>query len=270
MRLLPVTLAIALSFSPMTISVKPRHSAISVKPRHSAIAAELAEIENRGKITIAVKDNLRPLGYKDSQDNLIGLEIDIARRLAEEILGDADSVNLVPVSNQDRLKVVIDEEVDIAIARVSDTPSRRRIVDLSPYYYLDGTGIITKDITFTKADDLITGTIAVLYNSATIAVVRKRLPEAKLVGVASYQEALNLLEAGKIDAFAGDRTVLAGWKQEYPQYQLLPERLSGEPLCIVIPKGLQYESLRSKIYKALLDWRKSGWLQERIEYWGLP
>ena len=252
MRLLPVTLAIALLASPM------------------AIAAELTEIEDRGKITIAVKDNLRPLGYKDSQDNLVGLEIDIARRLAEEILGDADSVNLVPVNNKDRLKVVIDEKVDIAIARVSDTPSRRRIVDLSPYYYLDGTGIITKDNRFAKTDDLITGTIALLYNSTTIAVVRNRLPQAKLVGVASYQEALNLLEAGKIDAFAGDRTVLAGWEQEYSQYQLLPERLSGEPLCIVMPKGLQYESLRSKIYKALLDWRKSGWLQERIEYWGLP
>ena len=252
MRLLPVTLAIALWSSPM------------------AIAAELAEIENRGKITIAVKDNLRPLGYKDSQDNLIGLEIDIARRLAEEILGDADAVNLVPVSNQDRLKVVIDDEVDIAIARVSDTPSRRRIVHLSPHYYLDGTGIITKDITFAKADDLITGTIALLYNSTTIAVVRQRLPRAKLVGVASYQEALNLLEIGEVDAFAGDLTVLAGWEQEYPQYQLLPERLSGEALCIVMPKGLQYQSLRSKIYNALADWRKSGWLQERIEYWGLP
>ena len=252
MRLLPVTLAIALLASPM------------------AIAAELTEIEDRGKITIAVKDNLRPLGYKDNQDNLVGLEIDIARRLAEEILGDADSVNLVPVNNKDRLKVVIDEKVDIAIARVSDTPSRRRIVDLSPYYYLDGTGIITKDNTFAKTDDLITGTIALLYNSTTIAVVRNRLPQAKLVGVASYQEALNLLEAGKIDAFAGDRTVLVGWEQEYSQYQLLPERLSGEPLCIAMPKGLQYESLRSKIYKALLDWRKSGWLQERIEYWGLP
>ena len=252
MRLLPVTLAIALFSSPM------------------AIAAELAEIENRGKITIAVKDNLRPLGYKDSQDNLIGLEIDIARRLAEEILGDADSVNLVPVSNQDRLKVVIDDEVDIAIARVSDTPSRRRIVDLSPHYYLDGTGIITKDITFAKADDLRTGRIAVLYNSTTIAVVRQRLPQAELVGVASYQEALDLLEAQEVNAFAGDRTVLAGWQQEYSQYQLLPERLSGEPLCIVMPKGIQYQPLRNKIYNALLDWHKSGWLQERIEYWGLP
>ena len=258
MRLLSL---FAIAFFPLTISINSQDF---------AIAAELAEIENRGKITIAVKDNLRPLGYRDSQDNLVGLEIDLARRLAAEILGNADAVKLVPVSNQDRLKLVIEDQVDIAIARVSDTSARRRIVELSPYYYLDGTGIITKDITFTKADDLYHSTIAILDDSATIAVVRRRLPQAKLVGVASYQEALNLLEAGEVNAFAGDLTVLAGWQQEYPQYRLLPERLSGEPLCIVMPKGLQYQSLRSKIYNTLLDWRKSGWLQERIEYWGLP
>ncbi|MEM9273539.1 MAG: transporter substrate-binding domain-containing protein [Cyanobacteria bacterium P01_F01_bin.143] len=257
-------------FTTLAIAVFSFPMMISTTSRHIAIAAELAEIQKRGHITIAVKDNLRPLGYKDSQNNIIGLEIDIARRLAADILGDQDSVKLVPVNNQDRLKVVIDDQVDIAIARVTDTSSRRRIVDLSPYYYLDGTGIITKDITFAKANDLMTGTIALLYNSSTIAVIRKRLPQAKLVGVASYQEALDLLESGKVNAFAGDRTVLAGWEQEYSQYRLLPERLSGEPLCIVMPKGLQYKSLRSEIYNALLDWRKSGWLQERIEYWGLP
>ncbi|ELS02227.1 periplasmic component of amino acid ABC-type transporter/signal transduction system [Xenococcus sp. PCC 7305] len=260
MRLFPVTLAIAVLAGPILFS--PR-------PQNSAIAAELAEIQNRGKITIAVKDNLRPLGYRDQQENLIGLEIDIARRLATEILGDADAVNLVPVQNKDRLKVVINDDVDIAIANVTDTSSRRRLVALSPYYYLDGTGIITKDITFAKVNDLMAGTIAVLYNSSTIAVIRERLPQAKLVGVASYQEALELLEDGKVDAFAGDRTVLAGWEQEYSQYRLLWERLSGEALCIVMPKGLQYESLRSKINNAVLDWRESGWLQERIKYWGL-
>ena len=60
MRLFPL---FAIAFFPLTISINfPLF----------AIAAELAEIENRGKITIAVKDNLRPLGYKDDQDNLIG------------------------------------------------------------------------------------------------------------------------------------------------------------------------------------------------------
>lgn len=232
----------------------------------SLSAAELAEIKERGKLIVAVKDNTRPLGFTDNKGNLIGLEIDIARRLAKDILGDANAIVLQPVNNKDRLKAVIDEEVDIAIARVSDTPSRRRIVDLSTYYYLDGTGIVTKDVTVAPNN----AEIAVLYDSETIAVVRDRFPDAQLVGVNSYQEALNLLESDRVRAFAADMSVLTGLVQEYPQYKLLPERLSGAALSIVMPKGLQHKELQLAVDRAISDWRESGWLQERIEYWGLP
>ena len=236
----------------------------------SISAAELAQIQRRGKLIVAVKDNTRPLGFVNDEGNLTGLEIEIARRLAKEILGDEDAVVLQPVTNQDRLKAVIDEQADLAIARVSDTPSRRRIVDLSSYYYLDGTGIVTKDVTVANVAGLTTAKIALLYDSETIAVVRDRLPNAQLIGVKSYQEALSLLENNQVQAFAGDITVLTGWVQEYPQYKLLPERLSGEALCIVMPKGLQHKELQLTVDKAISQWHKSGWLQERIEYWGLP
>lgn len=233
-------------------------------------ATELAEIEQRGKIIVAVKDNTRPLGYLNEQGNLAGLEIDLARRLAKDILGNENAVILKPVTNQDRLKVILDNQVDIVIARVSDTAARRRIVDLSSYYYLDGTGILTQDVTVANADGLSKSKIAVLYGSATIAIVRDRLPDAQLIGVKSYQEALSLLESKQVRAFAGDITVLTGWIQEYPQYKLLPEKLSGESLCIVMPKGLQHKELHLAVDRAIALWRKSGWLQERINYWGLP
>jgi polar amino acid transport system substrate-binding protein len=234
------------------------------------VAAELEQIKNRGQLIVAVKDNLRPLGFIDQSGNLVGLEIDLARRLAQEILGDAEAVKLQPVTNQNRLKVILEDRVDLVIARVTDTPSRRRLVDLSPYYYLDGTGLITKNPSINNLEELGKAKIAVLYNSATIAVIRSKLPKAQLIGVNSYQEALNLLEINQADAFTGDLTILTGWKQEYPQYKLLPARLSGEALCIVIPKGLQYQELREKVNQAVSNWQQSGWLQERIEYWGLP
>ncbi|MCU0535088.1 MAG: transporter substrate-binding domain-containing protein [Hydrococcus sp. Prado102] len=236
----------------------------------SSKAAELEEIMRRGQLIVAVKDNLRPLGFYDERGNLQGLEIDIARRLAKEILGSADAIVLKPVTNQERLQVILDNQVDIVIARIATTPSRDRLVDFSDYYYLDGTGIVTKNPTLQKLDDLATGKIAVLKNSSTIAVVRSELPNARLIGVDSYQEALTLLEAGQADAFAADNSVLTGWVQEYPQYRQLPVRLSGDALCIAIPKGLQYSSLHQKINTAIARWQKSGWLRERATYWGLP
>lgn len=235
----------------------------------STSAREWSQIKSQGKLKVAVKNNLRPLGFINEAGELVGLEIDIARKLAVELLSDPDAIALMAVNNQERLPVVLADEVDLAIARVTVTTSRRRVVDFSPYYYLDGTGIVTKNNQIKNADNLSFSKIAVLNNSATIAVIRNRLPEATLIGVDSYQAALDLMENEQVEAFASDRSILTGLIQEDPRYQLLPERLSGVALGIVMPRGLQYQELRTKVNKAIAGWKKSGWLQERIEYWGL-
>ncbi|HEY9742491.1 MAG TPA: transporter substrate-binding domain-containing protein [Coleofasciculaceae cyanobacterium] len=235
-----------------------------------AWSAELQEIQERGRLIVAVKDNLRPLGFRDPAGNLQGLEIDIAKRLAEELLGKPDAVMLQPVKNIDRLNVVWQGKVDLTIARVTATSSRYRLVDLSRPYYLDSTGLVRKEASIAKLSDLATKTIAVLKGSNTIAVVKYASPTSKLVGVDSYEEARSLLENGSASAFAADNSVLTGWVQEYPEYRLLPEQLSGEALCIVMPKGLQYTKLQARVNEAIARWQASGWLAERVAAWGLP
>ena len=241
---------------------------LAIKPP-SIVAREWSEIESEGELKVAVKDNLRPLGFTDENGRLMGLEIDIARKLGSELLGNVSAVKFLAVDNKERLQLVLEDEVDIAIARVVVTNSRSRIVDFSPYYYLDGTSMVTKNSAIKNIDGLIRSKIAVLNNSATIAVVRNKLPHATLIGVDSYQAALELLETNQANAFAGDRSVLTGWIQEYPSYRLLPERLSGAALAVVMPKGLQYKELRSQVNRAIANWKKSGWLEERIKFWGL-
>ncbi len=236
----------------------------------SVRGAELEKIKRRGSLIVAVKDNLRPLGFRDATGNLQGLEIDIAKHLAEELLGKPDAVVLKPVKNIDRLNVVLEGQVDLTIAKVTGNESRSRLVFLSNPYYLDGTGLVTKDASVTKLADLTTATIAVIKGSSTIPVVKYALPTAKLVGVDSYEAARELLENGAARAFAADNSVLTGWVQEYPQYRMLPERLSGEALCIVMPKGVQYAKLQQRVNEAIARWQASGWLAERIAAWGLP
>lgn len=90
------------------------------------------------------------------------------------------------------------------------------------------------------------------------------------MGVDSYQQARSLLESKAAIAFAADSSVLTGWVQQYPQYRLLALRLSTEPLSVVMPKGLQYEPLRRRINNAIARYLQQGWLQQRIQYWGLP
>lgn len=232
-------------------------------------AADLDTIRRRGYLIVAVKDNLPPLGFQDPSGTLQGLEIDLARQLAAELLGRPDAVELRPVSNQERLAALLADEVDVVIARMTLTASRARLVDFSETYYLDGTALITRDSTIQRTAHLRRRAIAVLENSSTIAVVRSRLPQAQLVGVRSYQDALTLMESGQVAAFAADASVLIGWAQGNPNYQVLPERLSGEPLAIAMPRGHRYQSLRQRVNQTVLRLRETGWLGDRIRFWGL-
>ena len=233
-------------------------------------ATEWETIQQRGYLIVAVKDNLRPLGFRDAGGNLQGLEIDIARRLAAELLGNSEAVRFQPVSNQQRLSAVLEGNVDLAIARISLTEMRLRIVSFSDPYYLDGTGLVTKEPSVQQLQDLDRQTVAVLNDSSTIADLRYFLPTAKAIGVESYQEALTLLESGAASAFAADASVLAGWVQEFPNYRLLPKLISGEALAVAMPKGLQYDQLRQRVNRAIARWKAEGWLKERARYWGLP
>jgi polar amino acid transport system substrate-binding protein len=226
-----------------------------------------------GQLIIGVKENLRPMGFRAPSGQLQGFEIDIARRLAQELLGTEQSktaVVLQPVLNQERLPALLERKVTLIIARMTATSLRSRLVSFSIPYYLDGTALVTKAPTIRKATDLSQSTIAVLSNSSTVEILRYRLPQAKLVAVESYAEAHALLERGGAIAFAADATVLSGWVQQFPQYRLLSPTLSTEPLAIAIPKGLQQDELRRRINAILSRWQAEGWLQERARYWGLP
>lgn len=242
---------------------------VQIITAHSANSATLQDIQRRGNLVVAVKDNLRPLGFRDAQGNLQGLEIDLAKRLAEDLFGRAGAIDLQPVNNSDRFDAVISRRVDIAIANVTINTSRSRLVEFSIPYYADGTSLVSKNLATTT--EITTQSIAVLNGSSTISEINFRFPQAQLVLVDSYQAAKELLDNGGAIAFAGDTSVLAGWVQTYPEYKLFPHlELRSHSLAIVLPKGLQYQDLRQQVNNALIRYHQEGWLTARIQYWGLP
>jgi len=236
----------------------------------AAAAADLTTIRQRGKLIVAVKDNLSPLGFRDQQGRLQGFEIDIARRLAQEWLGRSDAVVFKPVFNQERLAAVVNREVDLAIAQITVTPNRLRLVNFSPIYYLDGAALVTQDGTVQASSDLAHRAIAVLAGSTTEVTIRQRFPHAAIVAVSSYDAGRGALESGQAVAFAGDVTVLTGWVREFSGYRLLLPTLSAQGLAIALPKGRQYEDLNRSVYTLLSRWQRDGWLEQRAAFWGLP
>ncbi|MGB3641848.1 MAG: transporter substrate-binding domain-containing protein [Rivularia sp. (in: cyanobacteria)] len=242
-------------------------------------AASLKEIQQRGYITVAVKDNFPPLAFRDESGNLQGFEIEIAQRLAKDLLAKPDASNsdkldklvkFKSVSNLQRLPSVEKGKVDMAIAKVTATSSRERIVNFSIPYYFDGGFIAIKDTSVQKLTDLQSSKIAVIKNSSTIAPLRYYLPEADLIGVKSYLQGERLVENDRVSAFAADITSLSNWLKQNPQYRLLPTKISTQPLSVVMPKGLQYDELRRQVSQLIGSYLQSGWLKQRAQYWGLP
>lgn len=237
----------------------------------TAQATELDDIQDRGSLIVGVKDNLRPLGFKDSQSQLQGFEIELARQLATDLIGDKAEVVFKPLLNQDRLKALLDGEVDLLIARLTITDSRARLVDFSRPYFVDGAAFLTRDAAIQLRDlQQQRIAVAVLTGSDTIPTVRSLFPAIQLQGVASYAEGKTLLDSGQVAAFAADASLLTGWVQENPEYHLLPHLLSAEALAIAMPRGNRHSKLREAVDRAILQWMNSGWLRQQISTWGLP
>ncbi|PZV14386.1 MAG: amino acid ABC transporter substrate-binding protein [Pseudanabaena sp.] len=225
----------------------------------------LNTIQKRGKLIVGVKDNLPPLGFRDRSGKLSGLEIDIARELAKEL---NLQIELVPLKNRDRLAALQTNQVDLAIAQITLTNNRSRLIDFSLPYYTDSIIVIAKR-GITSQDLRQQSAIGVLKNSAAIAAIQSQFPKATIIGVNSYADGLGALQSNKLKAFVGDRTSLTQWLKDHPDYEIIGKPLAVHSLAIALPRGLQYLDLRDRVFDVVEKWRKNGWLEERANYWGL-
>ena len=236
----------------------------------ATIAAPLNEIIQRGRLIVAVKDNLAPLGYRDANGTLQGFEIAIAKHLAKDLLGSEQAVVLQPILNTGRLTAVTSGAVDLAIADLTLTENRMRLVSFSEPYYRNGTGILTQNPKWNTLQSLYRQAVAVLVPSVTLPYLKSALPKARLVGVSSYVAGQKLLETAQVQAMVGDRLILSTLAHQNPQYLFFSTNLTVQPLAIALPKGVQYEPLRLRINAAIRQWQQEGWLEAQRQTWGLP
>jgi polar amino acid transport system substrate-binding protein len=229
----------------------------------------LQTIRDRGQLHIGIKTNLFPMGFHDEKDQLIGFEIEMAKQLGQEIMGQADAVKLIPVNNLDRLQAVADGKVDLAIASITATDSRRRWVDFTAPYYFERSQIVVQDPRIQSLRDLRGATVAVMKGSSAIEALNLDDLGLQWVEVSHYQEALTQLKSGQVKALAGDRVMLLGLMRQESSLYLLKEEFGLYPVGIAMPKGLESDSLRSAVNQAIERWQKNGWLRSQWIQWNL-
>ncbi len=235
-------------------------------------AVALQVIRDRGFLSVGVKTNLFPMGFRDESGRLVGFEIAMARRLAQELLGSSESVRLIPVSNVDRLQAVAEGRVDVAIAAVTATDSRRRWVDFTAPYYFERSMIIVPSSPTAAPQtlaDLLGESVAVLRGSSAIEALNTESLNLTIVEVESYAAGLAQLRSGKVKALVGDRVMLLGILRQEPSFRFLKEEFGLYPMAIAMPKGVDSASLRSGVNQALDRWQQNGWLRSQWLDWNL-
>lgn len=98
------------------------------------------KVMSGGKLAVGVKADYKPWGFRNTDGGLVGMEIDMAREVAE-IMG--VEIELVPVQSSNRMQFLEQGKIDMMIATMSDRPDRRKIVGITqPNYYTSGTNLL--------------------------------------------------------------------------------------------------------------------------------
>ena len=226
----------------------------------------LSEIKQKDVITIGVKIDTPPFGYVDKQGQNIGFDVDLAKLIAKNILGDENKINFIPVNTANRIMKLASREVDIVVATMSITPQRQQILDFSVPYYTAGQAILVKkDSPITSLMELSNKKVIIVFGSTVEKSLRSAVPHVKVIGYKTYPEAVAALKEDKADAMIADDTILMGFTIKDDSIKILPKRYSQEPYAVALRKdderlreAIDFE-IKNALDKGVIRQLKAKW-----------
>lgn len=229
---------------------------------------DLSRIEQKGKIVVGVRDDASPFGFRDKNGVLVGYDIDLARILAQNILGNSSAVEFVPVTASNRIMKLNSGEVDCLIATMSITNQRQQILDFSMPYYMAGQAILVRSTSkATSLRDFEGNKLIIVYGSTSERNLRSNVPEVTVLGYKTYNDAYKALKSGKAEGIVADDTILLNFAFNDKFVKLLPKRYSKEPYAIAFRKGQQSARLISKTNYVIENLQSTGKLNRLQEKW---
>lgn len=206
----------------------------------SACARPLQDILNYGTLRVGVA-LFTPWVMRDPSGELTGFEIDVARKLAEDMQVDVE----FSVYPWDRIILGLEAgEVDIIAAGLTITPERALHVSFSQPYATGGTTLATNlesTANVTSLDDLNNPifTIAAIGGSAAEELARRIFARAQLELFADAEAASSALIAGEVDAYMENEPVPTFLALENPSQLDVPvaEPLLPTPAGFAVAKG---------------------------------
>jgi len=202
-------------------------------------ANTLQRIADRGELVVGMAGSMPPLNMTTKDGELIGMEVDIAKAMAES-MGVKANIKTMPFA--DLLGALGQGDVDIVMSNMTITPQRNLKYAFAGPYLISGKCLLTKQETLAAAKDTAQinspdTKLAALAGSTSEELAREGAPQAQLTTVKDYDEGVQMVIDGTVHAMIADYPLCAVSNLRYPEAGFVSafSLLSYEPLGVALP-----------------------------------
>ena len=210
----------------------------------------IEEIRDRGRLRVGVSADSYLLGANNPLTGRIeGFDIDIAKAIAKELLGEESKVSLIVLTAADRIPALQEGRVDIVARNMTMTCDRwTQIAFSSEYYHAGQKVLVTREVAAerpgTRLADLTGQRVCAPTGTTSLAKLKEVNEEVggiEIVTAGNHTGCLVLFQQGQADAITGDDTVLAGLAAQDLYAQVTEaEAITDEPYGLGINKENVY------------------------------
>ncbi|CAN5606655.1 glutamine ABC transporter substrate-binding protein GlnH [soil metagenome] len=205
----------------------------------------MAEFQEEGEITIGVKFDVPPFGFKNPNTNEVeGFDVDMGNIIADKLGVEPDFIEAI---SDNRIPFLVDGTADLILSTMTITTDRDAEIDFSrPYYVAHGRILVPEGSDIQGIEDLSGKGVCTALGSTYEGTISDQAPDAKLKLVDSYSECYELIQNGSVDAVSTDDVILTGMVIQDDSLKLVGDELTTEPYGAGIAEG-------EKEFQAFLD-----------------
>ena len=209
-------------------------------------AGRLAQVQERGKVICASRNDVPGYGSLDDSGRNVGFDIDLCRAVATAVLGDPEAIEIQYITAAERGPTIQSGEVDLLVRTVTWTTSRdAQWGNYAQTMFYDGQGfMVPADLGVTSAYELSGAAVCVTSGTTTelnmADFFRQNNMDYNPQVFEDTDVVLDSYKSGACDVFTNDRSQLAALRTALPNpsdHVILPETISEEPLGPVVPHG---------------------------------
>lgn len=203
------------------------------------VAPVLDNILGKKEIVVGTAASMPPLNMTLKDGQVAGLEIDLARVIAD---GLGVKLTLKPMAFNALMSALEARQIDMILSAMTITPTRNLRVAFVGPYFASGKSILTKKSLVESLSEVSKinnpdKSLVALKGSTSQLFAERIFPKAKLTLSEDYDQGINMVREGKVQAMVADMPICQLATYRYPEADLATLRnpISYEPLGIAVP-----------------------------------